>query len=747
MLRAMQSYEPATPSFLPEETRDLLKRLYQYLVPKKLRHDLGEYYTPDWLAELVLNEVGYEGDPEERVLDPACGSGTFLVLAIRRIRERMRKELLEPGETLHKILDNVVGFDLNPLAVIAARANYLLALGDLINYRRGPIRLPVYLCDSILTPSREQEQDRLIEAGLRLRTVVGDFDIPEPVIGEGRLEELTSCLERCVRDGYGVEEFLARAEVEMGLSEEGFAGSRAMLDGLYRKLVELQAEGRNRIWARLIKNAFAPLFQPKFDYVVGNPPWVNWESLSDEYQQATRRLWVDYGLFSLSGHAARLGGGKKDLSMLFAYAGADSYLQEGGRLGFVITQTLFKSKGAGDGFRRFQLGEGAFLRVQSVHDLVEVKPFPGVGNRTAVFTCALSADAPTQYPVNYVLWSKSSAGAVSEEFTLLEVQQQTERQEMAACPIDEERVTSPWLTAPGEAMPAVRKVIGASPYEAREGFNSGGLNGVYWLAIGERLPDGSVLIENLHDVGRKEVEEVTASIEPDLVFPLVRGRDVRRWRASPSCYALIPQDPKTRVGWPVPVMQSQWPRTYAYLKRFEQQLLERSSSSVPKAPFYSVYAVSDYSFAPYKVVWRDMGEGMATAVVGSVEDADLGTKLVMPEHHVMLVPFEEPLEAQYLCAALNSAPADLVVRGYTVSTQISTHVLQYVAVPKFEAENEVHRRLAELSMRAHELAAQGESGAEELAEVEKEVDRAAAELWGITDKELAAIRETLEELS
>jgi len=44
-------------------------------------------------------------------------------------------------------------------------------------------------------------------------------------------------------------------------------------------------------------------------------------------------------------------------------------------------------------------------------------------------------------------------------------------------------------------------------------------------------------------------------------------------------------------------------------------------------------------------------------------------------------------------------------------------------------------------------AAQGEAQAEELAQVEEEVDRTAAELWGITDAELTAIKETLEELS
>lgn len=145
--RALAEYEPATATLNPEATRDLLKKLYQYLVPRELRHDLGEYYTPDWLAELVLNEVGYKGNPAERLLDPACGSGTFLVLAIRRALDA--KESLawrtRERELVAQILENIVGFDLNPLAVIAARTNYLLALGPLARHLAGK-DIPVYLC-------------------------------------------------------------------------------------------------------------------------------------------------------------------------------------------------------------------------------------------------------------------------------------------------------------------------------------------------------------------------------------------------------------------------------------------------------------------------------------------------------------------------------------------------------------------------------------------------------------------------
>ena len=66
MVTKLDLYNPGTFSEDPTQSRDLLKKLYQQLFPKSVRHDLGEYYTPDWLAEHVLNELGYEGDPDKR---------------------------------------------------------------------------------------------------------------------------------------------------------------------------------------------------------------------------------------------------------------------------------------------------------------------------------------------------------------------------------------------------------------------------------------------------------------------------------------------------------------------------------------------------------------------------------------------------------------------------------------------------------------------------------------------------------
>jgi type I restriction-modification system DNA methylase subunit len=53
---------------------DVLKGVYQEMIDLDTRHTLGEYYTPDWLCERVVNE--FEFKITDRILDPSCGSGS-----------------------------------------------------------------------------------------------------------------------------------------------------------------------------------------------------------------------------------------------------------------------------------------------------------------------------------------------------------------------------------------------------------------------------------------------------------------------------------------------------------------------------------------------------------------------------------------------------------------------------------------------------------------------------------------------
>ena len=109
---------------------------------------------------------------------------------------------------------------------------------------------------------------------------------------------------------------------------------------LYEQLLELERQQVDGIWARIIKNAFAPLFQGRFDYIAGNPPWVNWESLPQDYRQEIAPLWLRYNLFTHKGYDAILGKAKDDISVLLTYVALDNYLTATGQLGFVITQSV-----------------------------------------------------------------------------------------------------------------------------------------------------------------------------------------------------------------------------------------------------------------------------------------------------------------------------------------------------------------------------------------------------------------------
>jgi len=524
--QTLVQFEPATSTLEPDSTRDLLKKLYQYLIPKSLRHDLGEYYTPDWLAERLLNQVGYDGSPAARLVDTSCGSGTFLVLAIKRLRAKGAEQLLTGKQIAEAALKNIVGFDLNPLAVIAARTNYLLALGDLIRHVR-PVEIPVYMCDSILTPTEAGGQLELFSTGYTLHTTAGDFKIPTETVRASEMEKLTALLEEAVKGEYTAKDFAARARRELTLTEPA---TERTLKELFETMTALHRKKRDNIWARLIKNAFAPVFAGKFDFVVGNPPWINWESLSQEYREATKQLWIDYGLFSLKGHAARLGGGKKDLSMLFTYVAADHYLKPGGKLGFVITQTVFQTKGAGAGFRRFRLGEGDYLSLIHTDDMSDFQPFEGATNRTAVF--ALQRGRPTKYPVPYTLWKKKPKATIRLDDALDEVIKVTTRANLYAQPVDIGDLTSPWLTLSKAAGTALRKMIGAAAYEAHSGACTW-LNAAFWVSIHERRPDGLIVVSNLNDIGKWDVQPVTSPVEINLLYPLLRGRDIGRWTASP----------------------------------------------------------------------------------------------------------------------------------------------------------------------------------------------------------------------
>ncbi len=553
---------------------------------RKARHAQGEYYTPRWLAQLILDESGYDGAPGRRLLDPSCGPGVFLVLAIERAKRY--------ADTAHSILAGIHGFELNPESAQAARASYLSALGDLAA-GVSIDDIPVFCRDAILDP-RECEP---------------------------------------------------------------------------------------------------------FDYVVGNPPWVRWDYLPHEYREATLPLWKHYGLFSLKGFEARLGAGKKDLSMLFTYAAADRYLKPGGTLAFLITQEVFKSKGAGEGFRRFRLGAGGpSLGVRGVHDFVKLRPFKDAANKTAAIL--LTKGEETRYPVPYHVWDRDGDGALR-------------RQTLIARPLGAPQ--GPWQTL-GDNAEDLSRLAGTNPYKAMLGANANPY-GVFWLEVRQALPEGLVRVRNLPELGKKAIRPATAVIESEPVYPAVRGSDVRRWRAEPGVHVLLVQDPLARSGYAEAVMRERWPKTAEYLDQFRDELMSRALyrkyHMEAANPFYSQFNVGRETFEPFKVVWKRMASDLAAAVISEWE-GPLGRKMLLPLETTAFIGTQTAEEAHYLCAILNSQPVRAYVKSFSSAGRGfgTPFVVSQIRIPKYDPAVSLHHTLAVMSKDLH----QGGSREEE-----QEIDR------------------------
>ncbi|MGD0355543.1 MAG: N-6 DNA methylase [Dehalococcoidia bacterium] len=737
LARVLAQFEPATATLAPEATRDLLKELYEDLIPRELRHDLGEYSTPDWLAELVLDEVGYVGDPNLRLLDPACGSGTFLILAIRRLLDYARDSLTWRANGDRMLVDyiseNIVGFDLNPLAVIAARTNYLLAIGPLVRHMEGK-DIPIYLCDSILTPQSQRRHKRPIEhqKDIAVPSTQKDFWIPEELVDNSQVGILCHLIEDCLDSKYSAADFISRCKREIGWK---ISLTETSLIKLYEKISELKNQDRNGVWTNIIKNSFAPVFcsTSPFDFVIGNPPWINWVNLSDEYREATEKIWKEYGLWP-----KYVLGAVSDFSKLFTYVAADSYLKKHGRFGFVITQTVFKTT-SGAEFRQFKLPDNECLGITKVHDLSKVKPFEGATNRTAVFT--FKKGEKINYPVSYMVWRKKKRGSLSSNASLQDILKDVQLDSHVATPVLGKDTPSPWLTAKATIIDSLVKVIGKSEYKSYMGIHSYGANAVYFLSVQDGELNGRLIsIKNVTDGARQayEVQQITKRIEPALVYPLLRGRDVDYWQASPSNHVLVPH---YQDGSPIgeTELKVEFHETYRYLMGFHDFLCDRSEHKRRggKGEWYRLFSVYPETFCPWKVVWREQSRFLTCAVVSS-----LSGKVIIPDHKLMFIPCSSEEEAHYICALLSSVIAQAVIKSCTIETSISTQIQNYVKVPKFDISCDLHRNLSQLSKKAH--AHSGHGLDEDIKLIKNEINLRSAELWGLSESNVMEIQKDLE---
>lgn len=672
--------------------QDVLKILYENFIGADTRRRLGEYYTPDWLAEAVVSTTIPE-PLTSRVLDPSCGSGTFLFHAVRRYIEVAEAQNQSIRDVLDGVTRHVFGMDLHPVAVTLARVTYLLAIGRtrITNPERGNIQIPVYLGDSIQW--REQSVDLWTAGNLVIHTDDGrdlfgtDLSFPDEILEDaGKFDELVNELaDRSSRRKSGS----AVPSLRAVFSRLGIpAKHHEVIENTFRIMCRLHDEGRNHIWGYYVRNLARPLWLSKagnqVDILVGNPPWLAFRQMTSEMQDIFRSMSEQRQLWAGAKLAAH-----QDLSALFVVRACELYLRKGGRLAFVLPNAAIDREHYA-GFRRgtYESQTSAMtIQFGPSWDLRRLRPhfFPRAasvifgtrGNGEDSFTPAMPLDVEVwtgKLEVKNAKWSSAShwitrsEGRVRHTGTL------------------EKSPYAPHFTQGATFVPRVAFVV-----HKQESSPLG-------------TPHGRVAIESSRSVQEKKpwkgLPSLSGVVETEFVRPFFSGDNVFPFVVGPSMSAVIPCSRTSLMSQDLidlhPGLQGWWAQA---TEAWEANRSNDVMSLMERLDYQSTLS-KQMPVQALRVVYNRSGMHVCAA--------KLQDRRAVVANGLYWASVSSESEADYLCAILNSPVTTELTRPLMSygkdERDIHKHVWE-LPIPTFNPEEPVHRRLAQLGMRATELLA------------------------------------------
>ena len=662
-----------------QRAQDVMRTLYQGLIPGEQRKAFGEYYTPDWLAAMLAERViddqwiqraidGYlfSNAPVTGVgvLDPACGSGTFLYHAARRILDSspMRRSNATRVQQADFIAKLVNGIDIHPIAAEISRATLMRALPA--EPSGGPDALQVYQGDALIYNRRNLRLSYNPDLPFYTISSRGDNEIKIPV-----------AFAASPIFGQSIVRFVQAANaglpmppgITTGLNER----DAAILSETFEATTKICREEGNSVWAWYIFNAVSPttLAQRKVDRILSNPPWVVLTDIRvEERRQELEALSHQLGI--------REPRGKFDIAALFVKRCRENYLvdQETAEAAWVLNRAALTASN----WEKAREDQGEYTAEWLDFSKVKAAPFSGAAScawiqkatdrSTIVHWNLLNRDRNLKVP---------PSGDWPEVKELTKLQPAQTRLEIAA---------SAYLGQGG--LPPFRTGFKFEPY-------------------------------CLVNIDKCDIRGDTASIktvpsrhEPWKSEGIQRGDIPARWvrdmahRSELTPFNLGPHQgviPLTADGEPDPERESNeyWRRALAIYERhvtaspqtpqtlfdrlnFQNKLLEQSENAAKSADLIKVF----YNAS------------------GQILRAARSTPQIIAESGLLHATFDDPQEAAYLVAMLNAPCLQLAYQQSRKSDRdFVQHFWRTVPIPVYDAGNADHQQLAALCGEA-EAAAQ-----------------------------------------
>ncbi len=695
---------------------DVLKGVYQQLIDPKDRHDLGEYYTPDWLCERIVEEML----PEEgyaSVLDPSCGSGSFLRAAIKHFLRQ--NPAGTPHDRLRQVLASVNGIDIHPVAVTISRANYVLALGKLINSARRPIQIPVYLADSLFLP-HEVEKDLYqqlsgIEITFGPRRNERRFVLPDMMVNQAENfnDAIGAATEVAKSHASGnsesrdsLERYLHQRVPELShrLQREEIVTA---LWNFTVGLAELIQQKQNSIWSFIIRNSYRPaMLRQQFDFIIGNPPWVAYRYVTDpEYQKEIKLRAVE--TYKIAPKSQSLFT-QMELATVFLAHSMQTFARPGAKLAFVMPRSILT---ADQHQNLIQRKYKADFRLSGYWDLWDVTPLFNVPS------CVLFAEQSLRHGtakeiIPAEIWQGRLPGRdlpwdkVADSFA-----------------IARKRARVIWLgnrsalsTEPGAKSPTR-----SSPYA--KAFKNGATiypRNFYFVSVDDL--DGKPDPDRLYHA-RTDEESALDSKPPYKEARLggnVEGRFLFSTAISHHVLPFAMREPATVV---LPLEESNGSyytmtthelrrkgyREFAkWMEQAEKIWAEKrgvkTSHSLLQWLDYSGKLTSQSPSNRRLVLYNASGTNVSAAYV----DRDRLPLRFLVDHKLYWIAVRQPMEAHYLTAILNADASNQAIKpfqstGLLGERDIHKKLLD-LPIPTFDSGIALHRKLSELGRDAHRQA-------------------------------------------
>jgi hypothetical protein len=632
---------------------EMLGRAFECLMVVDERRDSGVFFTPHALVARVADQAIRSAFPaptaralrDARVLDPACGSGAFLVYLLERLAD-LRRDLGEPGTISDLRRDvlarSIFGVDRNPTAVWLCELRLWLSV-VIESREEDPVSVPPL-----------PNLDRNVRVGDALagdgfigdaRAVIGSARIATLRAGYmratgSRKQHLAATLDREERrralarlDRQIEQATHARRETLCAFRSRDLFGERRRLDARARRelrqsrdaLRALRGERRRIVDGGALPFSFHAFFAEAhagggFDVTVGNPPWVRLHRVPEQLRRRFRESFEVFRAAAWSSGAAAGGASKGfasqiDLAALFVERGL-SLLRDGGTLALLLPAKLWRSL-AGGGVRRFLLERAAPVRVE---DLSESR----------------HAFDASVYPSLLVARRGHAARAV---VTVAVHRGPSEREWLipARDLAFDASPGAPWLILPPDVRGAFDHVRAAGTSLAETGFGAprlgvkSGCNNAFLVQVTGSGPDIASIVDANGESG---------SVELSMLRPVLRGDGVRRWTRQPCREWIIwTHDESGAPLARLPARARQW------LGRHHSALAVRSDATHARR-WWALFRIEAADSRRWRVVWADIGRRPRATVIPPGDPT-------VPLNSCYVVRCSEECDAWALAALLN----------------------------------------------------------------------------------------------